>query len=69
MNTMSTRQRALIYIYIYNKDCETFLYTKIQTLCKNQDNSRHVFIYKKQDTLGYAIFHEGFEVGICIQKS
>ena len=46
----------------------TFLYTKSQTLCKNQDNFRYVCVYKKQDTLRYVIFHEIFEVGIYIQK-
>ena len=45
------------------------LYTKIQKHRKKQDNFRYVFIYKKQDTLRYAIFHEIFEVGIYIQKS
>ena len=35
----------------------TVLYTKTQTLRKNQDNLRSVFIYKNQDTLSYAIFH------------
>ena len=37
-----------------------FLYTKIQTLCKNL---RYVFIYKKLDTLRYVIFHGIFEIG------
>ena len=33
-----------------------FLYTKIQTLRKKQDNLRYVFIYKNPDILRYAIF-------------
>ena len=35
----------------------TFLYTKSQTLRKNQDNLCYSFIYKNPDTLRYAIFH------------
>ena len=45
-----------------------FLYTKIQTLRKNQDNLHYVFIYKKQDTVLYSNFHENFEIGIHIHK-
>ena len=33
-----------------------------------ETNLRYVFIYKKPDTLLYAIFHEVFEFGIYIQK-
>ena len=58
-----------LYIFIKGKKCESFLYTKIQTLYKKQDNFRYIFIYKNQDTLRYAIFHEIFEVGIYIQKA
>ena len=36
----------------------TFLYTKIQTLRKKQDNLRYVFIHKNPDTLRYTIFME-----------
>ena len=44
--------------------------TKIQILFfKNQDNSRYIFMYKKSDTLGHAIFHESFETVMYIQKS
>ena len=32
------RQRAHLYIYTKAKKCETFLYTKDLTLCKNQYN-------------------------------
>ena len=35
----------------------TFLYAKIQTLRKKQDNLRYIFIYKKPEYLRYAIFH------------
>ena len=41
----------------------TFLYTKIQTLRKKQENLHYVFIYKNPDTLYYAIFHGIFEIG------
>ena len=36
---------------------------------KNPDNVCYLFIYKKQDTLSFAIFHENVEVGIYIQKA
>ena len=35
-----------------------FSYTKRQTIIKNQDNMRYVFIYTNPDTLRYAIFME-----------
>ena len=35
-------------MYIKSKKMGNVLYTKIQTLCKNQDNLRYVFILKKQ---------------------
>ena len=41
----------------------TFLYSKIQTLRKKQDNLRYVFIYKNPDTLCYTIFYRIFEIG------
>ena len=41
----------------------TCLYTKIQTLRKNQDNLRYIFIYKKPYTVHYANFHGIFEIG------
>ena len=40
-----------------------FLYTKSQTLRKNQDNVRYIFIYKNPDTLRYANFYRIFEIG------
>ena len=39
-----------------SKKCETFLYTKSQTLFKKLDNIRYVFIYKKPYTWRYGIF-------------
>ena len=48
---------------------QNFLYTKSKSLCKNQYNLGYVFIYKKQDTLSYAIFHESFEIGIYKKKA
>ena len=67
---MSSGKDNVLVIYIYKaKNGETFLYTKIQTLCKKQDNLRYVFIYKNLDTFRYASFHEIFEDDICIQKS
>ena len=41
----------------------TFLYTKIQTIRKKQDNMCYVFMYKNTDTLRYAILHGIFEIG------
>ena len=69
MNVISERQRAHLYIYKKQKNYEKFLYTKSLTLCNKQDNYCYVFIYKKQDNLRYAIFHENFEVGVNIQKA
>ena len=50
-------------------NCETFLYTKSQTLFKKLDNFRYVFQYKKAIHLKLRDFHEIFEVGIHIQKT
>ena len=59
--------KFLKLVFVYKKHDTlryvTFLYTKIQTLSKNQDNLRYVFIYKNMDTLHYAIFHQIFEIG------
>ena len=44
-------------------------YIKSQTLFKELDNSRYVFIYKTSYTLRYGVFHEIFVVGIFIQKA
>ena len=57
------------YIYIKQKNCVMFLYTKGQTICKKQDNWRYVFIHRELDSLRYAIFHEISEIGFYIQKS
>ena len=56
MNTIIERRLAHFYIFKKQKNCETFLYTKIQTLFKKQDNLRYVYIYIEQDTLRYVIF-------------
>ena len=68
MTAFNETQRARCLYIQKPKNCKTFLYTKCQTLSKKQDNYRHVFIHKKQDTLHYTIFHENVEVGIDIQK-
>ena len=68
INTLYVTQffmKILKLEFIYKK-YETFwyvkfLYTKIQTLRKKQDNLRYVFRYKNPDTLRYAIFHRIFE--------
>ena len=65
--------KILNLLFIYKKHNTfryvMFLYTKIQTLFKNQDNFRSVFLLKKDYTLRYAIFHEEIVFGIYIQKS
>ena len=63
MTTFSEIQLAHIYIYKKQEKCETFLYTKIQTLRINQYNLPCVLIYKKLDTSRYAIFHGILEIG------
>ena len=69
-NDCRQRKRACTFLFIQKaKNWETFLYKKSKTLCKKQDNFYYVFIYKKQDTLSYAIFHENFGRGIHIQKA
>ena len=67
--TAIIKRNVQVYITTKRNKPQKVLYTKIQTLGKNQDNFRYVFIYQKYDTLRYAIFHEKFEVGIYIQKS
>ena len=72
MTPITERQCPRFYIYKKQKKTKRlYIYTKIQTLNKNQDNLRNVFIHKKPDTLLYAIFHEIFEIDIYvyIQKS
>ena len=69
MAAIRKRQRAYFYTHKNQKNCQTFLYTKIQTLFKKLDNFRIVFIYKKPYTLRYGIFHEIFQFGIYIQKA
>ena len=59
MTPINKRQCARFYLY-KKKNIPKHLYinTKIQTLCKKQDNLRYVFIDKKAYTLRYTIFHE-----------
>ena len=45
-----------------------YIYTKIQTLCKKQDNLRYV-LFTKIHTLTLRNFHENFEFGIYIEKA
>ena len=70
MTPISKRQHARFYIYKKQKKCKTFIYTKIQTLCKQQDNLCYVFIHKNSDTLHYAILMKFLELAfICIEKA
>ena len=56
-----------VLINTKRKKLRKFAYTKNQTLFKKQDNLSYVFIYKKLDTLCYAIFYDIFEFGTYIQ--
>ena len=69
MTPVVERQRARFNISKKPNNCETFLYTKSQTLFKKLDNFRYGFIYKKQFTLRCGIFDEIFEIDIYIQKT
>ena len=63
------QQTTTCTFYIYKKQKyfrNVYIYTRIQTLFKKQDNLRYDFIHKNPDTLRYAIFHEFFEIGIYI---
>ena len=69
MITISKRQCPCSYIYKKQKIAKSlYIYAKKQTPFKKQDNLRYVFIYKKLDTFRHAIFHENFEIVICIEK-
>ena len=54
----------LAFIYKNNDTLRhvAFLYRKIQTLRKNQDNLHYVFIYKNRDTLRNTIFYRIFDI-------
>ena len=67
MTPISERQREHLYTKSKTK-CETFLYTKSLLLCKNQDNIRYVFIYKKHNTLLYTISHEILKLAFLYKK-
>ena len=67
MTLISERQRARLYINKKQKNIRNiYIYTKTQTLFRKQDNLRYVFIHNNPKTLGYAIYHEIFEIGIFI---
>ena len=51
------------------KSCETFLFTKSQTLFKKLDSFRYAFKYKKRYIDVTEFFYEIFEVSIYIQKA
>ena len=58
-----------MFLYIQKSNiCEAFLYTKSPTLYKMQENSRPIFIYKKQDTLRHAIFHKILKMAFIYKK-
>ena len=60
-----------IRFYIYKKQKQlrkVFIYKMPDTFQK-AGQFRSGFIYQKQDTLRYAVCHEVFELGICIQKA
>ena len=61
-NSHQQTQRARFDIYKKEKIAKYFLNRKSKTI------PIFIFIYKKQDTLRYVIFHENVEVGIYIQK-
>ena len=62
------RQLACLYIYKKKKKFRNvFIYKKPNTLQKDRKFCSDI-LYKNQDTLCYAVFHEIFEVGIYIQK-
>ena len=62
-NCHKLKTTCTLFIYTKRK-LEKHFYTRCQTLVKKQDNYRYFFIYKKQDTLRYTIFHDNFKVGI-----
>ena len=57
MTAIIERQRARLYTQ-KAKNCEMFLYTQSQTLFKELDNFRYVFIYKKAIHLTLRDFHK-----------
>ena len=60
---MKNLKLAFIYKKHDTLSYMTFLYTRIQTLHRTQENFRYIFIYKKPDTLCHAIYHGMFEIG------
>ena len=68
MTTISERQRARFYIYkkeTNSKRLYIYIYTQ---KARHFSKRRAIFIYKKLDNFRYAIFHENFEIDICIKK-
>ena len=68
MTAISRKQRARFYMYKKQKKYRMFLYTKRHTLYQKQDNSRCVFMYKKQDTLRYAVFMKILKLEFVFKK-
>ena len=68
-NFCHQRKTTCTFIYIQKgKNCETFLYTKIQTLCKKQDNLGYV-LYIKERHFTLRDFHKKIEFGIYIKEA
>ena len=62
--------RILTILSTYKTKYPLNLYTKIQKLCKKQDDLCYVFMHKNMDTLSYAIFTEILKLAfIYIQKA
>ena len=61
---MSKRQPERTYIYKSKTISKRLYYYKKPDTLQRQDVFRYIFIYWKQNTLHYTIFHEKFEVGI-----
>ena len=68
MTAISERQRARFYIY-KKKKLRNILYTKSQTLFKNQDSFRYILDTKIKRIYVMQFFTLNFEVGIYIQKA
>ena len=71
ITTTAIRERQRAGVYIYKKQRKlrnVFIYKNSDTLQKARQFALR-FIYKKLDTLCYAIFPKTFEIGIYIQKA
>ena len=68
-NDCHHRKATRTFLYTQKaKICETFLYSKSQTLFKKLDNSRNVFIDKKRYTLRYGIFMKFLKFAFIFKK-